>query len=104
MAEGGLGQACSAHLRDLVGEIPSPDEVSGLSCPRDCSFDSSALFVMVGPPAKVIIFLFQFQKTCLKAQNLQLSPPPFATYPKILGSIPCGNMQVVSVHYFLNYA
>ena len=103
MAESGLGQASSAHLRDLVGDIPSPDEVSGLSCPRDCSFDSSALFVMVGPPAKVIIFLCQFQKPCLKAQICN-PPPPFATFPKILGSIPCGNMRVVSVHYFLNYA
>ena len=60
MAEGGLGQASSAHLRDLVGDIPSPDEVSGLSCPRDCSLDSSAFFVMAGPPAKVIISFFQF--------------------------------------------
>ena len=56
MAEGELGQASSAHLRDLVGDIPSPHEGSGLSCPRDCSLDSSAFFVMAGPPAKVIIF------------------------------------------------
>ena len=60
MAEGGLGQASSAHLRDLVGDIPSPDEVSGLSCPRDCSLDSSAFFVMAGPPAKVIISFNNF--------------------------------------------
>ena len=68
MAEGGLGQASSAHLRDLVGGIPSPDEVSGLSCPRDCSLDSSAFFVMAGPPAKVIILFLHFH--ALKAQNL----------------------------------
>ena len=75
MAESGLGQASSAQLRDLVGGIPSPDEVSGLSCPRDCSLDSSAFFVMAGPPAKVIIsssfFNFMLFKPCVKAQNLQ---------------------------------
>ena len=48
----------SAHLRDLVGDIPSPDEVSGLFCPCDCSLDASAFFVMAGPPAKVIISIF----------------------------------------------